>query len=488
MGFIDEDLLFQVTPIEQISPRGWPRYASLRGPQASDIFPFELPADYDLDEVTRILRDGWEATCRRIPVLKGEVVADPDAKQGGMVKIQLLDEKERLERIQPISINDLRSPGAYSLTFAELKERHLPVSAFDPEIFTRRYTWPSPEDRLPIMLMQLNFIQGGLILNWNPFHMIGDGTTFFTWMAIWAEECRRAQGLRISEPFELRQSIVSDRRHAINPQIPPSGRAGKLEDHPQYVLLSDPAKQLAKILKSEGHVGQIFYFSKESLQQLKKDVYPHGSQPGDPTYISTNDALTALAWRSIMAAQYPPDKVKGDEVSVFNMAVDGRLRIQPPIDEGTLGSFVEFIEVKMPLRKLLDTSGNSVAEIALLIRKAILDMDKSFEGAFTNDVIKLINDLEDVRFLSPSAFLDCPGLSCSQTSWAKFELYGLEWGPALGDRIKAIRSPSNGILNGLQIMMPELPDGGREMLCGINEDDLPTLLDDPIWTKYAELR
>lgn len=30
MGFIDEDLLFQVTPIEQISPRGWPRYASLK--------------------------------------------------------------------------------------------------------------------------------------------------------------------------------------------------------------------------------------------------------------------------------------------------------------------------------------------------------------------------------------------------------------------------------------------------------------------------
>lgn len=28
MDFVDKDLLFQVTPIEQISPRGWPRYAS----------------------------------------------------------------------------------------------------------------------------------------------------------------------------------------------------------------------------------------------------------------------------------------------------------------------------------------------------------------------------------------------------------------------------------------------------------------------------
>lgn len=404
------------------------------------------------------------------------------------MKIQLLDDKERLEGIQPITVNDLRSPEAYSLTFAELKAKHFPVSAFDPEIFARRYTWPSPEDRLPIMLMQLNFIRGGLILNWNPFHMIGDGTTFFTWTAIWAEECRRAQGLEITKPFELRQSIVSDRRRAISPQGPLSGKAGRLEDHPQYVLLSDPAKQLAKVLKSDGHVGQIFYFSKESLEQLKKDAYPQNPQPGDPAYISTNDALTALAWRSVMAAQYPPDKIKGDEVSVFNMAVDGRLRIQPPIDEGTLGSFVEFIEVKMPLRRMLEGGENSVAEIALLLRKAIQNMNEEFQGSFTNDVIELINGLDDVRFLSPTAFLDCPGLSCSQTSWAKFELYGLQWGPVLGDSIKAIRSPSNGILNGMQIMMPELPDGGREMLCGVNEEDLPRLIADPIWRKYAQPR
>lgn len=32
MAFIDEDLLFKLTPIEQISPRGWPRYASFQLP------------------------------------------------------------------------------------------------------------------------------------------------------------------------------------------------------------------------------------------------------------------------------------------------------------------------------------------------------------------------------------------------------------------------------------------------------------------------
>lgn len=354
------------------------------------------------------------------------------------------------------------------------------------------------------MLMQLNFIRGGLILNWNPYHMIGDGKTFFAWTAIWAEECRRVQGVEIVRPFELRDSMITDRKHAfLSSQSPPAkGKAGKLEDHPQYTLLTDPANQLSKVLTSEGHVGQIFYFSAESLEQLKKDLYPKNNNPqpapGEPTYISTNDALTALSWRSIMAAQYPPDKIKGDEMSTFNMAVDGRLRMQPPIDKATLGSFAEFIGVTMPLRRMvlplddadLETSSSMeiVAEMALRIRKAVLDMDAEFGVAFTNDILRLIGGLDDVRFLSPTAFLDCPGLCCSQTSWAELELYGLRWGPALGHRIRAIRAPSNGILNGMQIMMPELPGGGREMLCGINREDLPRLMIDPLWRRYAEPR
>lgn len=44
MDFIDKDLLFQVTPIEQISPRGWPRYASPQ-PQFSPRFRIMALAD-----------------------------------------------------------------------------------------------------------------------------------------------------------------------------------------------------------------------------------------------------------------------------------------------------------------------------------------------------------------------------------------------------------------------------------------------------------
>ncbi|KAI4593697.1 hypothetical protein KJ359_008976 [Pestalotiopsis sp. 9143b] len=463
-----------LTSIEQISPRGWPRY----------LFPFELGDDYNLEEVTRVLKEGWTSTCRRFPILRSEAIPDPDAKQGGRLKIRELDDQE-LTAIEPIAVKDLRAPGAFA-TFAELKAKHFPVAALDENVLCRRYTWPSPDDRLPIMLIQLNFLQGGLIVNWNPYHAVGDGQTFFTWTEVWAEECRRAQGIPITKPAYTPDTILTDRKHVLNPKPPAPGPAGNLEDHPQYKILTDPAKQLEKLLRRDGHVGQVFYFSEESLARLKRDAYPlHPGEDGEVPYISTNDALSVLAWRSVMAAQFPMDQIEGDPVTTFNIAVDGRYRTQPPIDRATLGCFVLFLEVQVPLRQMLETA--DLRGLAALLRRAIAAAD-GYEGGLTNDMIALVDRLPHVGLLVPGAFLDSPGLCCSQTSWARLQLYGLEWGPLLGGGIKSIRSPACGILNGMQIMMPALPGGGREVLCGIEERCLERLLNEPLWRKYAEPR
>ncbi|KAF3001712.1 hypothetical protein E8E14_002544 [Neopestalotiopsis sp. 37M] len=462
-----------LTSIEQISPRGWPRY----------LFPFELADNYDIDEVTRVLREGWSATCRRFPILRSEAVPDTEAKQGGLLKIRELD-LEELKTVEPIVIKDLRAPGAFA-TFAELKAKHFPVAALDENVLCRRYTWPSPDDRLPIMLIQLNFLQGGLIINWNPYHAVGDGQTFFTWTEVWAEECRRAQGIPITKPAHVPDNILTYRKNSLNLKPPGEGRGGTIEDHPQYAIMTDPYKQLEKLLKREGHVGQIFYFSEESLARLKKDAYPLNPSDSEPSYISTNDALSVLAWRSVMAAQFPLDEIKGDPVTTFNIAIDGRYRTQPPIDKATLGCFVMFLEVKVPLRRMLETE--DLRELAALLRQAIIDANE-YPGGLTNSISALVDSLPHVGLIVPGAFLDSPGLGCSQTSWAKLQLYGLEWGPLLGDRIASIRSPSCGILNGMQIMMPTLPGGGREVLCGIEDRCLERLINEPMWRKYAEPR
>ncbi|KAJ5317877.1 Transferase [Penicillium antarcticum] len=460
----DGQPIHELTALERIGPKGYLRY----------IFPFQLKGGYDIEEVAQMLRSGYIALTQRMPEVACEAVPNPDSKQKGVVKLQRQDDEDAFR----IVVKDLRQ--SFPSTFAELKSKHFPVSSFDADTFCRRSVWPSAGERLPISLVQANFINGGLILSWCILHMVGDGTSFYTWTKIWAEGCRRSQGLHIPDPIQFSEAIWKDRDQVTRP----SGRnAGNIEDHPEYTLLPFTPPGAPPKMLSTKHRGQIFYFSPESLQALKAEASPSNTmEETGQMWISTNDALSALLWRTVMAVQSPLDTLEGDPVSVFNVAIDGRQRTDPKVHPDTLGCFLEYVAVSAPIRKMLSTL--HLADLAILIRKAILRADDQF----TDDVVSLVDQLEDVDRLAPTAFLDCPGFNCVQTSWLNFKLYGLQWGPLFGDRIEAVRMPHVGVINGLQVVLPVLPNGGMEILVGVDEGCLDRLLVDPLFTKFGVAR
>ncbi|OGM51079.1 hypothetical protein ABOM_000375 [Aspergillus bombycis] len=464
MGSISEfDQIPTLTPIERIGPKGYVRY----------IFPFQLDDDYDIDEVSRVLRAAYAATQRRIPAMACEAVPDVDAKQAGVLKLQKLADGT----VEDIVVQDLRGSDAFPTTYADLKSTFFPVAAFDADLLCRRSVWPSPGERLPISLAQVNFIRGGLLLNWCTLHLAGDGTSYFTWMKIWAEECRRAQGLDISDPEILPPAMVWHRDCVMRS----SGRnPGLLESHPEYTLLPFTPSSAPPKMMAQNHRAQVFYFSPESLQALKAEASPtNATVPSDQKWISTNDALSALLWRTVMKVQWPVDILEGNPSSVFNIAIDGRLRTEPPVHPDTLGCFLEYVAVSAPIKEIVGAT--NIADLAIKIRKAILQADRQF----TDDLIALIGGLEDVDRLVPTAFLDVPGFNCVQTSWINFKLYSLDWGSLLGHKIDAVRSPHIGVINGLQVVLPAPLDGGMEILVGVEESCLDKLLQDSLWMKYA---
>ncbi|RAH79598.1 hypothetical protein BO86DRAFT_449541 [Aspergillus japonicus CBS 114.51] len=430
MGSIgNQQPVLRLTALERIGPKGYLRY----------VFPFQLQDDYDLHEVAGALKTGYEALTQRIPVVACEAVPDLETKQKGLMRFQTLDTRDA----KHILVKDLR--GSYASDYADLKHQYFPVAAFDADTFCRRSVWPSAGEGMPVSLVQANFIRGGLVLTWCILHMAGDGNSFSTWTAIWAEECRRAQGLEIMAPIQLLDAVWKDREQVTKP----SGRnAGELENHPEYTLLHLTPPGAPPKMTSLNHRGQVFYFSPDSLAALKS----------------------------------PLDTLEGDPVSVFNVAIDGRQRTDPPIHPDTLGSFLEYVAVILPIRKMLSTL--SLADLAIQIRKAIMRADKQL----TDDVVALVDRLEDVDRLVPTAFLDVPGYNCVQTSWLNFKLYGLDWGSLLGHRIEAVRVPHVGCINGAQVVLPVLPDGGMEILVGVEESCLDRLLTDPLLTKYAVAR
>ncbi|KAK2041430.1 hypothetical protein LZ31DRAFT_625739 [Colletotrichum somersetense] len=455
-----------LTPLERIGPKGYVRY----------VFPFQLPDSYDLEQAASVLRTGYEAAQRRLLVPSCETVPDPDARQAGVVKLQKL----RHGDVEGVSVKDLRAPGAFPMDYTELKARAFPVSAFDAGTICRRSVWAAPRERLPVSLPQANFIQGGMILSWCIFHMFGDGKTFLIWTKIWAEECRRAQGLDIVDPFKLDEALLRDLQRLMKPTGKNKGRA---EDHTEYTILPLTPEGLPPKLLSEDHREQVFYFSPESLARLKSEASPtNATDSTKQTWISTNDALSELLWRTVIAVQSPLETIEGDPVSVFNIAIDGRLRTDPPVHPDALGCFLGYVAPSIPIRKMLGSA--SLADLAILIRQALVRADNQF----VDDVATLVDKVEDVDRVVPTAFLDVPGNNCIQTSWVNFALYDVQWGPTLGDKIQAVRAPHVGVINGLQVVMPILADGGMEILVGVEKDCLEKLLHEPLWMRFAEAR
>ena len=231
---------------------------------------------------------------------------------------------------------------------------------------------------------------------------------------------------------------------------------------------------------SPHHRAQVFYLSPEALKTLKADASPdNATELSDQTWISTNDAVSALLWRTVMAVQSPLESLDGNPVSNFGISINARQRMTPKIHPHTSGCFLGWVSVKAPIREII--SSLNLADLAILVRKAVLRADDKFG----DDVVTLVDSLDDVNRLVPTAFLDVPGFNCVQSSWSGFDLHSLEWGQVLGNKIDAVRSPSVGLINGAQIILPVLPDGGMEVLMGVEETCLERLLNDPLLGKYA---
>ncbi|KAG5743483.1 hypothetical protein H9Q70_013800 [Fusarium xylarioides] len=125
-----------------------------------------------------------------------------------------------------------------------------------------------------------------------------------------------------------------------------------------------------------------------------------------------------------------------------------------------------------------------LADIALVVRGAV---NKS-KDTYLATISSLVDGLGNVSRLIPAIFLDMPGNHALFSSWREFPFYDIQWGPALGDRIKAIRPPSVGVTHSMHIILPDRPEAGPgvEVFVGMENSAMESLLENPLWRKYAQ--
>ncbi|KAI5467619.1 transferase family-domain-containing protein [Mariannaea sp. PMI_226] len=469
------DLAPPLLPTEQIGPKGWVR----------NIFFFELPEDYDIDALTEILKSSYSSFKSRTPVAGCEVMP-LEGKQAGLLQFRHYGDE-----LDDFAVKDLRDDASFP-SFAELKARDFPASVLDPKLVCKRGLggeWPQLGDRLTVTLMQANFIRGGLLLNMFFLHAYCDHTTAFKFVEILSEDVRRAQGIAITEPVDIpwedREKIMkaSEDKSELD-----------LKNHHEYIELPFTPTEVPPKLASPIHHGHVWHISAENLAALKEEASPKNAKLFKdeelPEFVSTNDVLTALMWRSTMVAQHPalsdPAEKPDPEVplpggpSLAAIALDARRRAGVPIHKHTIGNILGFAPAMLGLNQVINEA--SLADLAITARRAVAKTEKGYLDELTT----IIERLEDVNRLIPMCFLDMPGNHMIQSSWRDFPFYDLQWGPAFGDNIKALRPPSCGVTHTMQVVLPDPKKGGIEVWLGVENSAMDRLLKDPVWRRYAD--
>ncbi|KAK3078075.1 hypothetical protein LTS18_008509 [Coniosporium uncinatum] len=331
---------------------------------------------------------------------------------------------------------------------------------------------------IPVLLAQANFIPGGVLLAVNAFNTVLDSSSIITIMERWARHCRMLASNRMTTWFSPETDLMSTRTNGVvrlsySSKLTP----GFIRDHPEYhYFREDPAEPPPCLLKQQRT--QVFYFSNAALAALERDAA--GECGDNDRLISRGDALCALIWRSLINAERSAGAIDCTGSSTLQVTVDGRTRMSPPLAQDFLGCTTLIQSVDTDVRTLLDPT--SLYSCASAVRRAT----DGITPLYIDDVITMLNTIPDYTRILPYAYLDVLGKNVCMTSWANFDrIYEMDWGVGLG-KCERVRVPNKtGLFNGLQIMLPELPQnagGGIEVIIALEKEPMKMLKQDKLWS------
>lgn len=442
--------------IEQ-SPKGREVYTQL-------CFCYPIADGASHTAIVETLTSGLERLTASFPWLAGQVVNE-GASEGNTGIFKILP-FERLPRLVVKNLtNDDSAP-----TMDALRQANFPFSMLEEKAICPRMTLAggpgeTPSDPAPVLLLQVNFITGGLLLTIVASHstmdIVGQGQT----MHLLSKACR-------NEPFMSEEVMDGnlDRRNLI-PLLDDSWK-------PE----SKPARQILKPALSQSTSGDhsassapasftwaYFTFKPASLAALKALATSSIKIPSN--FISTDDALCALIWQSVVRARLARLDPAID--SIFTRAVDMRRYLDIP--KTFVGNMATKTTNTSTLQKLAD---EPIGVLASQLR-SVLDpytlkhKIRAYATSQTRTRDKAAGSLVDrTKYVVMS-------------SWSKVDCYEIDFNLGLG-RPESVRRPQFSPMEGVVYLLPKALDGEIAAGLCLRDDDMEKLKVDEEFVKYGQ--
>lgn len=501
---------YTFSPLDYILPPLYP----------SNIYTFPCP-NHSRDSVYCILKKAFELLLLDQPLLAANLVRDtsPSVRPGTLRLV--LDSVAPSKLITRVDHDRKSSPWPRLYTYQWLREHSMPPFALDAVLLSPPTTGMTHSTRA--MQAQVNFIDGGCLLNVCIAHTMMDAWGLGLLVESWAAKCRQLQGVsRNPDSFDSPGMEFFESSGAL--ENPPSTEFERLKTkHNLWWAMCLDEKR-----NSEGrniftlpttlptvNVPEVrhcvFTFEPEALLRLKALASLSGELPN----INVGGALTAFLWRHILRARFP-DTAK-DETAVISMAINSRnSALRPSIPLSYPGNSVLFGLAQLSLQKLIAPT-TPIHEIATLLTNSIDSVRN--DGALLQDVIALAASMPDVS--APVIKIqDFLGLHLNSVNWMNMPFANIDFGPIFDGRISTVawekvvrmqdtpavpcpavgqpESPVShngraeffrfpaGQFGGICGIFPKRSDGTVEVLIGLKPTDMERLKSDKEFTVWCK--
>ena len=447
----------------------------------------------DVSSIAQNLTSALAQTFKAIPLLSGTVAPLPDARQKGRWAVTAPWRTSE----DAIAVKDLRETDYPSYEY--LRSKHFPMSEINyPMLMPAQFSVlsqkaKSPAVEKPVMFAQINYIKGGISLGMMINHAFTDGSGSVTIARVWAAYCRGEDGSQLASPDLVDRSRLMDGENSV--------RIEDLEDHLYYAESAQPPSKP----KSEPFVGELFFFTKAKLKELKEMVSK--SESDETSWISTNDALVSLIWCCVIAAKKACicDNLGvssiGDDISSMEdfldkyqpsrlgFLMDARQMAKPPLPAGFIGNVFTWGSIVKPLSSVTSTP-EGVTECAHSLRRKV----KEYGDNYLPRLIGAVNSVPDISRVRLGR-TDLDEFSFGVNSWAAMEWYDLDWGQLVGGRVERIRIQESKVMSFCRVL-PEIRGcEGRDQAAGLeviismsSGYKMKILRENELFNRFAEWR
>ncbi|KAA8906626.1 hypothetical protein TRICI_005126 [Trichomonascus ciferrii] len=384
------------------------------------------------------------------------VTEDANEKNSGLMKIKPF--KERPVLVVKDFRNDPNAP-----TMEALRLANFPMKMLDENTLCPLTTMPKgPNAIFPVLSLQANFIEGGLILSvvaaHNAMDFVGQGHL----IRLLSKACNGEDFTK--EEMEWGNSV----RTEIVPLLDDAAGITKELDR----SLRTSTSSFAPASNPGDCVWRTFIFNRKSLEQIK--ALANDTLPSSTEFISTDDAVSALIWQAVTRARLP--RLDPEEETICGRACDVRSYLN--VSKCYPGVLQNMVYSIFTFKQLVSSS---LGVIASDLRSKL---NPSAVARNTQAIATHLANTANKNVSFTSSIEQAKDIMLS--SWAKVDLYDkIDFNLGLG-MPESVQRPDFVPVEGLLYLLPRKPNGDIYLVACLHHHDMNNLSADHTFLKYAQ--